>query len=42
MILSKITGDRKVQTREELEAVMKERMGPSLYAICLDAREPTG
>ena len=29
MILSKITGDRKVRTREELEAAMKEPMGPA-------------
>jgi hypothetical protein len=29
MILSEITGDRKIRTPEELEAVMKEPMGPA-------------
>jgi hypothetical protein len=29
MVISEITGDRKVRTREELEAVMKEPMGPA-------------
>jgi hypothetical protein len=29
MILSEITGDRKTRTREELEAAMKEPMGPA-------------
>jgi hypothetical protein len=29
MILSEITGDRKVRTREQLEAVMNEPMGPA-------------
>jgi hypothetical protein len=29
MVLSTVTGDRKVRTREELEAVIKEPLGPA-------------
>jgi hypothetical protein len=33
VVLNEITGDRKVRTSEELEAVMKEPMGPALRGM---------